>query len=215
MIFYSDLTRIDFSSKILNPILDSMDDYLYPLNTYVAHNLANKNYATLKTFTFNNLSSNCGVNFYSQKIAELTADEIYSANLWMLTNAEQYTHVYVGSKSALRNYFFSDFLPSSFDSLYNYLSNNNYIRQVGSGHGSAILFNSNLFAEPISLPDQRSSEDFSQSVESFIRNFNSLKNDNEYLYNIILQKNESIDILTKKIQELEHKTYLDSRMTWR
>ena len=215
MIFYSDLTRPNFSTTILNPILDSMDDFLYPLNHYIAYNLAVKNYATLKTFTFNNLSSNCGVDFYTQKISELTSSEVAVAQTWIHPNLQDYTHVYVGSKSAMKNLFFSDFLPSAFDALYSYLANNNYIRQIGYGQGSAILFNSSLFAQPFSLPAQKSLDDFSQSINSFIQNFNSLKNDNEYLYNVILQKNESINILTNKIAELEHKTYLDSRMTWR
>ncbi len=215
MIFYSDLTRTDFSTTVLNPVLDSMDDFLYPLNPYIAYNLAVKNYATLKTFVFNNLSSNCGVDFYTQKISELTSSEVAIAQKWINSNLQDYTHVYVGSKSALKNFFFSEFLPSAFDALYNYLTANNYIRQIGAGQGSAILFNSSLFAQPFSLPHQKSMEDLSQSINSFMQNFNSLKNDNEYLYNIILQKNQYIDVLTKRVQELEHKSYLDSRMTWR
>lgn len=218
MIFYSDLTRPDFSATVLNPILDSMDDFLYPLNLYTAYNIADKNYATLKTFAFNNSSSNCGVSFYSQKISELTSDQINTAKRWLEINTlapHEYSHVYVGSKSSLRNYFFSDFIPSAFDSLYSYLIRNNYIRQIGQGQGAAILFNSSLFSIPFSLPPQGSVDQFSGAIESFIQNFNSLKNDNEYLYNIILQKNQHIDLLNNKIAELEHKTYLDSRMTWR
>ena len=207
MIFLSDLTRTDFSTKIMNPILGSMDDYLYPLNSYVAFNLAKKNYASLKNFSANNPSSLCGVHLYSSKESELSSQEIFIANQWLENHAQNYSYVYLGSRSSLKNLFFSDFIPSAFDALYDYLISNDYFKQIGSGPGSVILFNTTLLFEDFSVPVQQSTDKMQQTFDSFLRNFNSLKNDNEYLYNVILQKNSSIDILTKKIQELERPLY--------
>jgi hypothetical protein len=215
MIFTNDVIRKDFFSEILIPILDSMNDYLYPLNNFTAYHLSQKNYATLKTFVSENTSSSCGVDFYSNQISHLTTSQITIAKEWIDSQFSDFNYVYIGSKSSLKNLFFSDFLPTSFDLLYNYLTNNNYIKQIGKAFGSAILFNSSLLSEPFHI---NVNLNFDQSIEDSFKNFtkayNSLKVDNEYLCNLIDQKNVFINTLTKKVEELEYKNYLNSQMTW-
>jgi hypothetical protein len=213
MISVLDLKRNNFFVDTLNPILNSMNDSLYPLNLYTGYHLALKNYITLKTFSSENLSSNCGRSFYTDKISHFTSNDIAIASDWL--NSHSFDYFYIGSKISLKSNFFSNFLPSAFDFLYSHLLENNCIRQIGSGPGSVILFNSSLLSEPISFSfDFHSNEDMVQNFQSFIHNYNNLQNDNRYLSHLIDQKNASIANLTKTIDELEHKNYLNTRMTW-
>lgn len=202
-----------FSNNEMDSIFTSIDNYLYPVNSFISHHLFNKNYSYLKTLPF---SSEIDVNTYNLYTSTLTSREIRSAEEFQISffGKDILSYVFIGSKKLLKTIAFESFLPTSYETVLNYFINNGFIKVLGSGFGSAIIFNSNKFDEPFSIVPSDDSY-LTLSINSFLDTFNLVKTDNQYLLNKISEKDLYINSLLQDIQNLKNENYQISQMTWR
>lgn len=192
------------------------EDAIYPLNEYIASFILKKDFISLKDFALLNPSTYITIDKWKRLISTLKLNEISAAKEYVDTYAlDQDIHpayIYVGSKNSLRQVFY-DFIPSAFDHTFNYLSSN-YITQVGPGKGSAFVIHPTFFSSTFSdfTPNTASSLDILSRVTA---EFKSLQSDNEYLYSLLSEKDQTINSLINKISDLEHQNYITSQITWR
>lgn len=208
-----------FTNNDLNYIFNSIDDYLYPVNTFIAHHLFNKNYSYLKTLP---KSSEITVERYAQLTSELTTDQILSARAFAnhIFNTPYATlsyafYAFIGSKKLFKTIAFNSFLPSDYENIVSQLTANECIKIVGQGSGSVVLFNTHKLDQPFTVNSFSNSDSFQFSISSFINSFNLTKIDNQYLLNLLSEKDIYINSLLEEIQNLKIKNYQISQMTWR
>lgn len=216
MISLHDISSSNSMEQILNQKLLLLNDYLYPFNEFTSHYLLNKKVSQLRTLINNSPSSSLTISFYKDAIDSLTFLERQNAKLYIESfsiSSEQIAYLYLNSKTSFRS-FFADFLPSAFDHLYNYLTSNSYIRQVGSGYGTAIVFLPSIFNSDFSnysLPQ----DVFTSDVFSLISNqLKYLQEDNSYLKSSLDQKDETINQLLQTIERLNREKIISSQLTW-
>lgn len=205
----------DFIHFKIKSIFEDMNDSLYPLNNFYAHHLRKKDFSFLKDFAAQNPSSSLTFNFYLSQCLQLDPSDINAAEEFVSMNSfsEEYpTYLYVGSKTSLKNKYYSDFLPSAFNHLYNHYISNNIIKVVGPGQGSYILFDSSNI---MNLPASLSEDSFQDTVSSFMASYNSMKSDNQYLTDVIQSQQQTIADLNILIEELKNENYITSQITWR
>lgn len=203
-----------FANEHLDNILDSIDDYLYPVNTFIAYHLLNKNYSYLKTLP---KSSEITVERYAQLTSELTLNQIVVARAFAndLFDTQHISYAFIGSKKLFKTLAFNSFLPSDYENIISQLTVNNYIRIVGQGSGSVVLLNTQKLDQPFIIHSFNNSDSFQSSISSFIDSFNLTKIDNQYLLNLLSEKDIYINSLLDQIQELKTENYQVSQMTWR
>lgn len=204
-----------FTNQHLDYILESIDDYLYPVNDFTAYHLFSKNYSYLKTLP---KSSDINLQRYYELTSTLTSQQVLSGINFaasLFDNPDYYLYVFVGSKKLFKTLAFSHFLPSDYENIINYLSSNNYIKVIGQGSGSAIVFNISKLDQPFVVPQIENSDSFQSSISSFINSFNLTKADNQYLLNILSEKDIYIESLLAQIEKLKLENYQSSQMTWR
>lgn len=211
MILLDDIFKEEFYQNSFLPVITSnlFNDSLYPLNEFTAHHMVNKNYSYLKTFATENPSSSLTKEFYNNQYSLLTSTEIDIARSYIDFISSDLAYVFFGSKTLFKSSFFDDFTPSAYDSLISFLSSNDYIKTLGSGHGSAIVFKNEAFSNSFVIPNSQI------SVDSFVNQYNQIKNDNLYLLQILQQKDQTIATLNQRIVQLQHDYYNASQMTWR
>ena len=208
-----------FTNNDLDYILNSIDDHLYPVNTFIAHHLLNKNYSYLKTLP---KSSEITVERYAQLTSELTTDQILSARAFAnyIFNTPYATlsyafYAFIGSKKLFKTIAFNSFLPSDYENIVSQLTANACIKIVGQGSGSVVLFNTHKLDQPFTVNSFNNSDSFQSSISSFINSFNLTKIDNQYLLNLLSEKDIYINSLLQEMQNLKNQNYQISQMTWR
>jgi hypothetical protein len=203
-----------FTNNHLDSILDSVDDYLYPVNSFIGHHLSKKNYSYLKTLP---KSSEIHLSRYNELSSTLSFTELAAGKNFAdsFFNSEFLPYVFVGSKKLFKTLAFNSFLPSDYDNIMSYLVSNNYIKVIGQGAGSAIVFNTQKLDETFVVQNSDNSDSFQSSISSFINSFNLTKIDNQYLLNVIEEKDMYINSLLEQIQNLQIENYQVSQMTWR
>ena len=203
-----------FANEHLDDILDSIDDYLYPVNTFIAYHLLNKNYSYLKTLP---KSSEITVERYAQLTSELTLNQAVVARAFAndLFNTNHISYVFIGSKKLFKTLAFNSFLPSDYENIITQLTSNNYIKIVGQGSGCVVLFNTHKLDQPFVIHPFDNSDSFQSSIASFIDSFNLTKIDNQYLSTLLSEKDIYINSLLEEIQTLKTENYQVSQMTWR
>jgi len=208
-----------FTNDHLDHILDSIDDHLYPVNTFIAHHLLNKNYSYLKTLP---KSSEITVERYAQLTSELTTFEVVIARAFAndIFNAPHATlnysfYAFIGSKKLFKTIAFNSFLPSDYENIVSQLTANECIKIVGQGSGSVVLFNTQKLDQPFIVNSFSNSDSFQSSISSFIDSFNLTKIDNQYLLNLLSEKDIYINSLLEEMQNLKTENYQVSQMTWR
>ena len=203
-----------FANEHLDDILDSIDDHLYPVNTFIAYHLLNKNYSYLKTLP---RSSEISVERYAQLTSELTLSQTVVARAFAndLFNTNHMSYAFIGSKKLFKTIAFNTFLPSDYENIISQLTENNYIKICGQGSGSVVLFNTQKLDQPFTVHSFSNSDSFQSSISSFIDSFNLTKLDNQYLSNLLSEKDIYINSLLDQIQSLKNENYQVSQMTWR
>jgi hypothetical protein len=203
-----------FTNEYLDTILDSIDDHLYPVNTFIAYHLLNKNYSYLKTLP---KSSEITVERYAQLTSELTINQVVVARAFAndLFNTNHTTYAFFGSKKLFKTIAFDSFLPSDYENIISQLTKDNYLKIVGQGSGSVVLFNTHKLDEPFTVNSFSNSDSFQSSISSFIDSFNLTKIDNQYLLNLLSEKDIYINSLLEQMQDLKTENYQVSQMTWR
>lgn len=203
-----------FANEHLDDILDSIDDYLYPVNTFIAYHLLNKNYSYLKTLP---KSSEISVERYAQLTSELTLSQTVIARAFAndLFNTQHISYAFIGSKKLFKTLAFNSFLPSDYNTIIAELTANNYIKIVGQGSGSVVLLNTHKLDQPFVVHSFNNSDSFHSSISSFVDSFNLTKLDNQYLSNLLSEKDIYINSLLEEIQRLKTENYQVSQMTWR
>lgn len=213
MISIDTIRNSDLSESMITTLVSRLDEYLYPLNDYTSYHLATKNNSYLKSFSKDNPTNSCSVSFYKSLISSLSTDQINLARSWQNSFAQSFDYFYIGSKNTLRTTFFYDYFPSAFDYIYTYFVNDLYIKQVGSGLGSAFLFNTSKFRS-FQTP-QETVSDHIASINNISTTISRLQSDNSYLLEILeIQKFEIVS-LRAEIDSLNKKIYDQSQMTWR
>lgn len=213
MISIDSIGNPDLSSQIISTLVFRLDDYLYPLNDFTTYHLAIKNNSYLKTFSKENPTSQCSVDFYKLMISTLSSNQIELARSWQTAVAGEFDYFYIGSRNSLRSNFFYDYFPSAFDALYSHFVANSYVKQIGSGLGSAFLFNTSKFKSfEFSIENKPA---FSSSIDNIISIISGLQSDNSYLLEILETQKFEINCLRNEIDSLNKKIYDQSQMTWR
>lgn len=216
MITLSNISDYNNFREIVVDRLFQKEDSIYPLNEFIASFIIRKDFISLKDFAETNPSSKINVQKWKSLINLLSSEDLQSATTYINSfNLQEYVdpvYLYVGSKTSFRQ-IFADFIPSAFDALFNYLSAK-YITQIGSGKGHAFVIHPSFFTSDFS--------DFNNSVVSSLdilsrvtADFKTLQSDNEYLFNLLTEKDNFILSLMKKISDLEHQNYITSQITWR
>ena len=159
-----------FANEHLDDILDSIDDYLYPVNTFIAYHLLNKNYSYLKTLP---KSSEISVERYAQLTSELTLSQTVIARAFAndLFNTQHISYAFIGSKKLFKTLAFNSFLPSDYNTIIAELTANNYIKIVGQGSGSVVLLNTHKLDQPFVVHSFNNSDSFHSSISSFVDSF--------------------------------------------
>jgi hypothetical protein len=203
-----------FTNEHLDDILDSIDDHLYPVNTFIAYHLLNKNYSYLKTLP---KSSEITVERYAQLTSELTLSQTVVARAFAddIFNTSHTTYAFIGSKKLFKTIAFDSFLPSDYENIISQLTANNYLKISGQGSGSVVLLNTHKLDQPFTVHSFSNSDNFQSSISSFIDSFNLTKIDNQYLLNLLSEKDIYINSLLEQIQNLKTENYQVSQMTWR
>lgn len=213
MISIDSIRDPDLSDSIINTLVFRLDDYLYPLNDFTTYHLATKNNAYLRSFARDNPTNQCSVTLYQTFIASMPVSQIEIARSWRSNQAESFDYFYIGSKNGLKNTFFYDYLPSAFDYIFTYFITNLYIKQIGSGLGSAFLFDTSKFrAFETPVQDLVS---YTSSINNIVTSIEGLQSDRDYLLQIVEVQKSQIQSLHQQIDELNKKIYYQSQMTWR
>jgi hypothetical protein len=204
-----DSLRNIFIDKII-----SIQNELYPLNIYTAHLIVDKNPSLIKSFLQDNPPHVLTVDDYNILISSLTQQQISKAQVYLDQNSDSYypTYVLLGSKVSLRNLFF-DFYPSVFSDIFNYLIFKGSLKQVGNGKGYAFLFYPSIL--DLDFSDYTFDNHSDDIAVSFVNFYNSLKEDNQYLESVIKQKDEYIEKLEQRVQNLDQQNYVFYHSTWR
>lgn len=218
MITIEHLTDKTILNQEIRLRLNMMDDFLYPITPWISYNMFIKNYALLKTFASENLSSNLKANDYASYDSSLTEEQRTASASYLATltisDSFLYPYVYLGSKTQLRSTFFSDYTPSAFNALISHLVSNNCIKVIGSGHGSAILFYNDNLAFDLSPIVTGSVSNFQSSISSFVDSYNQLQNDYKYLLDLLKVKEDQILSLNQEVQNLNYSIRINSINTW-
>lgn len=203
----------NLSSQMINTLIARLDDYLYPLNDFTSYHLATKNNSYLKTFSQEHPTSQCSVDFYKSMISNLTSDQIQTARTWQQNIATQFDYFYIGSRNSLKSKLFYDYFPSAFDCIYSYFVANEYIKQIGSGLGSAFLFNTSKFNSFEFNFENRPT--YLSSIENISLIIAGLQADNNFLLEVLEVQKFEINSLRQEINFLNKKIYDQTQMTWR
>lgn len=216
MISLNDISTLDSMQEILSQKLTQLNDYLYPFNEFTSHYISNKKVSQLRNILDNSPSSSLTVSFYRDAVSSLTSLERQNAKSYIESfsiDSHQIAYVYLNSKTSFRS-FFADFLPSAFDFLYNYLTTNSYIRQIGSGYGTAIVFLPSIFNSDFSnysLPQDFSTVDLLSVISNHLKH---LQEDNSYLKSSLDQKDQIINDLIETVEKLNRDKFISSQLTW-
>jgi hypothetical protein len=132
-----------------------------------------------------------------------------------LFNTQHISYAFIGSKKLFKTLAFNSFLPSDYNTIIAELTANNYIKIVGQGSGSVVLLNTHKLDQPFVVHSFNNSDSFHSSISSFIDSFNLTKLDNQYLSNLLSEKDIYINSLLEQIQNLKTENYQVSQMTWR
>lgn len=203
----------DLSSQMIATLVARLDDYLYPLNDFTSYHLATKNNSYLKTFSQEHPTSECSVDFYKLMISALASHQIEAARSWQQNTAAEFDYFYIGSRNSLRSKFFYDYFPSAFDCIYSYFVNNAYVKQIGSGLGSAFLFNTSKFKSFEFTLENR--PNYISSIENISSIITGLQADNNFLLEVLEVQKFEINSLREEINSLNKKIYDQTQMTWR
>jgi len=213
MISISNFSDTPYITNHINDIFDNMDDSLYPLNAYFAHFFRIKDLNSLKSVLSHTPSSQFTVETYRSLESNLLSIERELAYIYIKTTFfdSDRMYFYLGSKNSFKLNYFSDFLPSAFNHLFNHWIHNSFVKVMGPGHGSYIVFD---LSKPFTLPTVESSS-FQDSITSFINSYNQMKSDNQYLTELNSYKDGVIHSLQLKIEELQNQNFITSQITWR
>lgn len=221
MITIDDLYDSEFVTKDFSNRLHSLDDHLYPMTHWISYKLLNKSYSYFKTFSSENKSSELTFDFHKNLNNQLTFDEYSKAEEFIVKHSfspdadyAQAPYIFFGSKNFLKQQFFPDYMPSAYNHLISHLIDNDYIKIIGPGHGSFILFNFSKFHTPILISSPQDLSYFQNSISTFVSQYNQLKYDNSYLLDLLSEKDELINSLLLTVKDLEYKNYIQTQMTW-
>lgn len=213
MISTTNFSDTQYITNHINDIFDSMNDCLYPVNTYFAHFFRTKDLNTLKSVLAHTPSSQFTVEKYKALEANLLSSEKELANQFIEKNFfdSDRMYFYLGSKNSFKLNYFSHFLPSAFNHFFTQLVQNQFAKVIGPGHGSYIIFD--LSKPLVILPYQEDS--FQDNITSFINSYNSMRSNVEYLMELNSYKDGIIHSLRLKVEELQNQNYITSQITWR
>ena len=222
MIFLSDISTPETFNNNINSQFQLMSEKLYLINPLFSHYLRTKQYPALRAFANQVPVSVYSTPFIKSALSQLSSSEITLAeqhSVSITDGMQDHVYIYVGSKISFKNEFFSEYAPSAYNLIFNYLLNNNFIRPIGPGQSSVILVSSSIFSEDIPFPSELSnsfnSQNYLDSFNSLLSNYSMLQADNDFLKSIIDQKDAQIQHLYDVIHQLEHQNYVTSQMTWR
>lgn len=199
---------------IINRFCDNQD-FIYPFNEYIAHLILTKDFSTLKTFSELKPSTSLSIEDYRNLISSIPSSFLASAREYLNTVSDDYdpAYIFIGSKSNLKSLIFYDFLPSAFDACLSYLTSS-FLKQVGSGHGSAFIISPSFFNSDFS--DYSNVENHSlillDQLSQVVKN---LQKDNDCLIDVLSKKDQHIQSLLQIIEELQYEKYMSTQMTWR
>lgn len=215
MISINEISTPELMRSVFNKKISEINDFIYPFNEFTAHYIRTKNIQNLKSI-LGDSSSTLTVDFYKQKILEMTNADKHEAIIYMATHGvlpDQTAYVYLSSKASFR-VLFHDFLPSAFDLFYNYLSSNNYIHQIGSGQGISLVFTPQVFETDFSNYSSSAPFDYNQAIDYMINDIKNLKEDRFYLLAQVEERDSIISQLLNTINKMEKEQIVKSQMTW-
>ncbi len=215
---FETMNHEDIKSYVLDS-LSSVNERLFPYNTYIAHLLARKKNTELKAFAALD-SSTVSTSTYDSFLSSLSIEDLnfashYHSETTSMFDQSHLVYFYYGSSSNVFLTVFDSILPSDFNKLYNYMIANNLLKKIGTNLGKAHLFSSQIaYHDFSSFIQNQNFNNYSDAVDAMILEMSYVKKDRDHLLMLLQQKDEHIDSLNNKITEINHKNYISSTFTW-
>ena len=214
------ITSIDTLDQ-LNAISYSqfLESDLIPFNLVSAYVINNNLYGNLRSalqvesysdFSLRLIDANLDGGAYSAET--LATFETYAP----LADGVNY-YFYPYSIKEFTAQFFSSIVPSLAESIINLMKATGRITQIGGGSGKAIVIKTQLMTETHlqSIPKTVSPQESILSISDALASLNSYIRNNEYLYEVIDQKDQLIIALREEINQLNNKIISVYQTTWR
>jgi hypothetical protein len=217
-IMFETMNHEEIKSYILDS-LSSVNERLFPYNTYIAHLLARKKNQELKNFASLD-SSSVYASTYDSLLSSLSSEDInfasqYYSETTSMFDQSHLVYFYYGSSSNVFFNIFPSVLPSDFNNLYTYMIANNLLKKIGTNLGKAHLFSSQIaYHDFSSFIDNQTFVNYSDAVDAMILEMSNLKKDRQHLLMLLDQKDQHISSLHQDIADLNHKNYISSTFTW-
>jgi hypothetical protein len=113
--------------------------------------------------------------------------------------------------------FFSGIVPTLAESIISLMKATGRITQIGGGSGKAIIIKTQLMTDVHfqSIPKTVSPQESILNITDALTSLSSYVKDNEYLYEVISQKDQLIISLREEINQLNNKIISVYQTTWR
>jgi len=214
------ITSIDTLDQ-LNAISYSqfLESDLIPFNLVSAYVINNNLYGNLRSalqiesysdFSLRLIDANLDGGAYSAET--LATFETYAP----LADGVNY-YFYPYSIKEFTAQFFSSIVPSLAESIINLMKSTGRITQIGGGSGKAIIIKTQPMTDVHlqSIPKTVSPQESILGISDALASLNSYIRNNEYLYEVIDQKDQLIIALREEINQLNNKIISVYQTTWR
>lgn len=182
-----------------------------------AHVINNNMYANLRTAlnveSYHDFSSRL-VNEYS---TALSTSETLATFETYAPASDGLNYFYPYSIKEFTSQFFSDLVPTLAETVISLMKTTGRIIQIGGGSGKAIIIKPQLMTDVHfqSIPKTVSPQDSILEIKNAVASLSTYIQDNEYLYDIISQKDQLIIALREEINQLNNKVLSVYQTTWR
>jgi hypothetical protein len=160
---------------------------------------------------------------YSLRLIDDNPESTYSAET--LATFETYApladgvnyYFYPYSIKEFTSQFFSGLVPTLAESIISLMKSTGRITQIGGGSGKAIIIKTQLMTDVHfqSIPKTVSPQESILGITDALSSLTSYVKNNEYLYDVIAQKDQLIIALREEVNQLNNKVVSVYQTTWR
>jgi|688.fasta_scaffold20608_16 hypothetical protein len=160
---------------------------------------------------------------YSLRLIDDNPESTYSAET--LATFETYApladgvnyYFYPYSIKEFTSQFFSGLVPTLAESIISLMKSTGRITQIGGGSGKAIIVKTQLMTDVHfqSIPKTVSPQESILGITDALSSLTSYVKNNEYLYDVIAQKDQLIIALREEVNQLNNKVVSVYQTTWR
>jgi hypothetical protein len=182
-----------------------------------AYIINNNMYANLRTAlsveSYHDFSSRLVTEYYTA----LSSSETLATFETYASATDVLSYFYPYSIKEFTSQFFANVLPTLAETVISLMKTTGRIIQIGGGSGKAIIIKPQLMTDVHfqSIPKTVSPQDSILEIKNAVASLSSYVQDNQYLYDIINQKDQLIIALREEINQLNNKVLSVYQTTWR